>query len=344
MTVLNTDDFMKALEECMSLEGNMNLPDEILENRAELLLKLNRLTHYKLTVEKLNDSLIFLMNLMHGNQPGLAFQILPGDKTRILFAMLDKILPTKGKLTKEEKLLYAYCVIVACSNIDVGEQEKMSGIRLLINWSDDMTVKNFMFDFKMFPKYYAFLNQSEQNNSYPFGITRENPIKAVSINAGYKYLQQLRTRNNEPVMFERCGSVDGINGNIIDSYVLSYNEDGFTKTLDVYIDPYSNDNSNEAPDGLILSAEAEIIEIIKLAEQGMPEAQFVLGLKLANGEGVVEDYHAAFKWYMKAARQGVRAAVTNIGLMYYRGLGLKQDYKEAAKFFTRASELGDDVL
>lgn len=108
MTVLNTDNFMKALEECMSLEGNMNLPDELLENRAELLIKLNRLTHYKLTVEELNDSLIFMMNLMCGNQPKLAFQILPEDKARMLFAMLDKILPTKGKLTKEEKLLYTY--------------------------------------------------------------------------------------------------------------------------------------------------------------------------------------------------------------------------------------------
>ena len=341
MTVLNTDDFMRELEECISLEGDMNLPDELLESRPALLEKLNRLTNYKLTVEELNDSLIFLMNLMYGNQPRLAFQILPDDKIRMPFAMLDKILPTKGKLTKEEKLVYAYCVNVACSSINVGAKEKMSGVHFLINRPDNLILEDLRFNLKMFPKYYAFLNQYEQNDPGSFGITRENPIRAVSINAAYKYLQQLRTRSNEPVMFERLGSLSGINGNIIDGYTLSYNEDGLTKTLDVYIDPYSNDNSNEAPRGLILCGNSEIIEIQKLAEQGIPEAQFELAVRLANGEsGLIEDYHAAFKWYMRAARQGVLAAVNNIGLMYSKGLGLKQNYKEAARFYKIAADEG----
>jgi len=44
------------------------------------------------------------------------------------------------------------------------------------------------------------------------------------------------------------------------------------------------------------------------AEQGDAEAQYNLGVRYANGEGVPEDYKEAVKWFRKAAEQGFAAA------------------------------------
>jgi hypothetical protein len=96
--------------------------------------------------------------------------------------------------------------------------------------------------------------------------------------------------------------------------------------------------------------------IIKpLAEQGLPEAQFNLGLMYEKGQGVPQDYAEALKWYRKAAEQGNAKAVKsyrkaaeqgnaedqfNLGLMYDKRQGVPQNYAEAVKWYRRAAEQG----
>ena len=45
-------------------------------------------------------------------------------------------------------------------------------------------------------------------------------------------------------------------------------------------------------------------EMLPIAEQGHASAQFNLGNRYANGEGVPQDYAVAMKWYRLAAEQG----------------------------------------
>ena len=52
-----------------------------------------------------------------------------------------------------------------------------------------------------------------------------------------------------------------------------------------------------------------------LAEQGHAEAQFNLSLMYCNGEGVLQDYNEAVKWYPKSAEQDNRLAQATLGLM-----------------------------
>jgi TPR repeat protein len=78
----------------------------------------------------------------------------------------------------------------------------------------------------------------------------------------------------------------------------------------------------------------------KAAEQGNAIAQFSLGNKYLNGEGVSQDYAEAVKWYRKAAEQGYARAHLNLGWMYYDGRGVTQDYAEAAKWYRKAAEQG----
>ena len=82
-------------------------------------------------------------------------------------------------------------------------------------------------------------------------------------------------------------------------------------------------------------------EFKPLAEQGVADAQFNLGVMYKNGRGVLQDDKEAVKWYTKAAEQGVAAAQFNLGGMYRSGEGVLQDDKEAVKWYTKAAEQGD---
>ena len=77
-----------------------------------------------------------------------------------------------------------------------------------------------------------------------------------------------------------------------------------------------------------------------VAEQGLAEAQFNLGLIYDNGLGVTEDNQEAVKWYRRAAEQGLTEAQNNLGLMYEKGEGISEDVKEAVRWYRRAALLG----
>jgi TPR repeat protein len=80
--------------------------------------------------------------------------------------------------------------------------------------------------------------------------------------------------------------------------------------------------------------------LIKAAELGDAVAQFNLGLRYYNGQGVLQDYKEAVKWWSKAAEQGHASAQFNLGLRYALGEGVAQDYKEAVKWWRKAAEQG----
>ena len=56
-----------------------------------------------------------------------------------------------------------------------------------------------------------------------------------------------------------------------------------------------------------------------LAEQGVADAQYNLGVMYGNGKGVPKDYETAVKWYRLAAKQGNASAQFNLGVMYGKG-------------------------
>ena len=78
-----------------------------------------------------------------------------------------------------------------------------------------------------------------------------------------------------------------------------------------------------------------------LAEQGLADAQYGLGVMYRNGYGVLQDYKEAVKWYRLAAEQGHTEAQVNLGNMYFNGDGVLQDHKETVKWFRLAAEQGN---
>jgi len=77
------------------------------------------------------------------------------------------------------------------------------------------------------------------------------------------------------------------------------------------------------------------------AEPGLADAQYNLGNRYFNGEGVEKDAAEAVKWYRKAAEQGHAKAQFNLGVCYRNGWGVEKDAAEAVKWYRKAADQGD---
>ncbi|MFA4829922.1 MAG: tetratricopeptide repeat protein [Thermodesulfovibrionales bacterium] len=82
-------------------------------------------------------------------------------------------------------------------------------------------------------------------------------------------------------------------------------------------------------------------QMLELAKQGDPDAQYKVGINYNQDERVARDYKEAAKWFRKAAEQEFAAAQSALGVLYANGNGVKQDYKEAVKWYRAAAEQGD---
>ncbi len=76
------------------------------------------------------------------------------------------------------------------------------------------------------------------------------------------------------------------------------------------------------------------------AEEGKPDAQFMLGFLYAEGKGVPKDAAEAVKWYRRAAETGAPYAQHNLALMYAKGEGVPRDLVEAYMWCELAAAQG----
>lgn len=79
------------------------------------------------------------------------------------------------------------------------------------------------------------------------------------------------------------------------------------------------------------------------AEGGDAAAQFAIGTRYANGDGVIRDVAQAFQWWRRAADQGMVAAELNLAAAYQRGFGVQKDETEAIRWYRKAAEHGDSI-
>ncbi len=78
-----------------------------------------------------------------------------------------------------------------------------------------------------------------------------------------------------------------------------------------------------------------------LAEKGVAEAQYKLGMLYSLGYGVPQEYEQARQWYEKAAAQGDANAQYKLGVLYENGFGGAQDIDQARQWWEKAAAQGD---
>ena len=117
-------------------------------------------------------------------------------------------------------------------------------------------------------------------------------------------------------------------------------EQNYDKALQLFKVAVSKGNI-QAQQALAVLKKAEAEQILKSAEQGNAEAQYLLGCLYESGEGIEQNYSKALEWYRKAAEQGNAGAQSCLGKFYEEGLGVQQDYNESAKWYRKAAECGE---
>jgi len=93
----------------------------------------------------------------------------------------------------------------------------------------------------------------------------------------------------------------------------------------------------------IIIAESVIEEIESLADEGNPEAMFLMGTAFAEGLAKPIDPELAVVWYRRAAKQGNTLAIHNMGNVYAAGSGVEQSDEQAVKCWRQAAEKGDVI-
>jgi len=76
----------------------------------------------------------------------------------------------------------------------------------------------------------------------------------------------------------------------------------------------------------------------RAAEDGVPDAQFWLGVAYERHDFGITDDQEALKWYRKAAEHGNPDAEVELGRRYQDGDGVEQNYALAAEWYRRAAE------
>ncbi len=85
-----------------------------------------------------------------------------------------------------------------------------------------------------------------------------------------------------------------------------------------------------------------LADLQKLAAQGDADAQWQMGVRYHNGEGVPHDDAQAMQWFLRAAEQGNVAAQGALGAYYWAGRGVPVDMSQAYFWSTIALAHGDE--
>ncbi|WP_306140743.1 peptidoglycan-binding protein [Roseibium sp. MMSF_3412] len=77
------------------------------------------------------------------------------------------------------------------------------------------------------------------------------------------------------------------------------------------------------------------------AASGNPAAEFLVGVKYTEGEGVPADLEKAAVWYQKAANKGLPPAQYRLASLYEKGRGVEKDTAKARAWYSQAAQAGN---
>jgi len=95
-------------------------------------------------------------------------------------------------------------------------------------------------------------------------------------------------------------------------------------------------------EGSVFGAAAPELRALQArASEGVADAELLLGLKYADGDGVAANDAEAALWLERAAQKGEAVAQYRLGALYEKGLGVPADPGMAADWYAKAAELGN---
>lgn len=86
---------------------------------------------------------------------------------------------------------------------------------------------------------------------------------------------------------------------------------------------------------------ADLAQLQAASDQGVPEAQYALAMRVEHGDGVLQNYALAAEWLARAAKQGHSASANRLGQYFHAGLGVEQNREAAIQWLEQAAETGE---
>jgi len=102
--------------------------------------------------------------------------------------------------------------------------------------------------------------------------------------------------------------------------------------------------TGNTPSNLLASLPPEGVGPMALrsaAASGNAAAEFLVGVKFTEGQGVAPDLSKAAVWYQKAADKGLAPAQYRLASLYEKGRGVDKDVPKAKAWYTKAAEAGN---
>lgn len=112
-------------------------------------------------------------------------------------------------------------------------------------------------------------------------------------------------------------------------------EQSLTKAIEWYTK--SAEQGNEAARTCLL--------LLRLEERALaedPEAQYQLGDKYYNGEGLPQSYELAFYWYLRSAAHSHHWGQFNVAKCYEHGQGVVQSREQAKEWYSKSAAQGNE--
>ncbi|WP_305984395.1 peptidoglycan-binding protein [Roseibium sp. MMSF_3544] len=102
--------------------------------------------------------------------------------------------------------------------------------------------------------------------------------------------------------------------------------------------------NQDAASNLIASLPPEGVGTVALrsaAASGNPAAEFLVGVRYTEGQGVPADLAEAATWYQKAANKGLPPAQYRLASLYEKGRGVERDVSKAKAWYSQAAQAGN---
>lgn len=106
---------------------------------------------------------------------------------------------------------------------------------------------------------------------------------------------------------------------------------------------YEMASSYQAGWGVAKDSAVALDYYLKASKQGVPEAQYALGLLYEFGDGgVKQSYYQARTLYMWASGKGYSPATYRVGTMYEEGKGIRPNMAAALRWYRKAATMGNE--
>ena len=253
MKVLNNRRYVEVralLEKC-----GISLSEEYYECLANVFEIISVFVNGKLSNQEILRAYDLLSDVMKNDRPDIVAYVSKEDRIRVAVRLMEELPETKGKLTDDEKIAFAFCILTGeCTQIfDEESGQIRSGVVLFDTF--EHIESELLYATASDPDRFD-LKKSSLIIDERYGYSVETAIHVTSIPAAYAYLERLKY-GGQTIMYDRIGSFVNSVGNHVAGYRIYTQKSGLfskkkTEVATLYINSYCLDMPSIAPKGFTL--------------------------------------------------------------------------------------------